>query len=96
MTQSLLYMLVAGLVYPRASAALGAGWVVTRILFCYGYITRYVQELAACHNAKLTFSTSTKPHGNGRYLGGAFWLFQAGLWGLSCAVGFKLLNGGLL
>lgn len=78
MSQTIVSMLVAGLVYPRASAALGAGWVVSRILFAYGYIT------------------SNKPHGNGRYLGVTFWGCQGGLWGLSCAVGLKLLNGGLL
>jgi hypothetical protein len=37
MSQTVLSMLVAGLLYPRASAALGAGWLISRILFCYGY-----------------------------------------------------------
>ena len=77
MPQTMLYLLAAGLGYPRASAALGVGWVASRILFAYGYIT------------------STKPHGSGRYLGVTFWFCQAGLWGLSCAVGVKLLNGSL-
>lgn len=54
MSQTLLYMLVAGLVYPRTSATLGVGWVVSRILFCYGYITRYVQKAPFCHITKLT------------------------------------------
>ncbi|ETN39385.1 uncharacterized protein HMPREF1541_05608 [Cyphellophora europaea CBS 101466] len=78
MSQTVLMMLVGGLAYPRLAAAMGAGWVLCRALFAYGYVT------------------STKPHGKGRYLGGAFWLFQAGFWGLSCAVGFKLLNGSLI
>ena len=36
--QAMISMLVAGLTYPRASAALGAGWLVSRILYAYGYI----------------------------------------------------------
>jgi glutathione S-transferase len=36
--QAMISMLVAGLTYPRASAALGAGWMVSRLLFAYGYI----------------------------------------------------------
>ncbi len=31
-------MLVAGLVYPQATAACGLGWLVSRALYGYGYI----------------------------------------------------------
>lgn len=78
MSQTMLFMLVAGLGYPRASAGLGVGWILNRILFAYGY------------------TTSTKPNGDGRYLGLGFWLCQAGLWGLTCSVGLKLLYGSLI
>lgn len=39
MSQTMMTMMVAGLSYPRVTAALGAGWVVSRILYAYGYIT---------------------------------------------------------
>lgn len=77
MSQTVMFILVAGLGYPRASAALGVGWIVSRALFCYGYVA------------------SEKPAGNGRYIGATCWLAQGGLWAMTCAVGFKLLNGGL-
>jgi glutathione S-transferase len=38
MPQAMISMLVAGLTYPKASAALGAGWLVSRMLYAYGYI----------------------------------------------------------
>ena len=30
-------MMISGLVFPRASAALGAGWLVGRLLYAVGY-----------------------------------------------------------
>jgi glutathione S-transferase len=78
MNQTIGFILIAGLVYPRASAIMGLGWVVSRIMFAYGYIS------------------SEKPHGKGRYMGASYYLFQAGLWGLACSVGFKILNGALV
>ncbi|KAE8554706.1 hypothetical protein TMatcc_005761 [Talaromyces marneffei ATCC 18224] len=39
MTQTMLFMLVAGLKYPNATAALGTAWIVFRALFAHGYIT---------------------------------------------------------
>ncbi|KAL1967868.1 hypothetical protein VTN77DRAFT_2557 [Rasamsonia byssochlamydoides] len=38
MPQTMLFTLVAGLKWPNAAAALGAGWVITRALFLYGYV----------------------------------------------------------
>ena len=38
MPQAMVSMLVAGLTYPKATAALGAGWLVSRMLYAYGYI----------------------------------------------------------
>ncbi|EHY58196.1 hypothetical protein HRR83_004943 [Exophiala dermatitidis] len=37
--QTMLYMLFAGLEYPKATAALGAGWLLCRAIYAYGYIT---------------------------------------------------------
>jgi glutathione S-transferase len=39
MPQTMLYMLVAGLKYPNATAALGTAWIVFRALYAHGYIT---------------------------------------------------------
>lgn len=39
MPQTMLYMLVAGLKWPNATAALGTAWIVFRALFAHGYIT---------------------------------------------------------
>lgn len=38
MPQTMLYILIAGLKWPTASAGLGLGWIVFRSLFAYGYI----------------------------------------------------------
>lgn len=38
MSQAMMSMLVAGLTYPKTSALLGAGWLVSRMLYAYGYI----------------------------------------------------------
>lgn len=38
MPQAMVSMLVAGLTYPRATAILGVGWLVSRMLYAYGYI----------------------------------------------------------
>jgi glutathione S-transferase len=38
MPQAMVSMLVAGLTYPKVTAALGVGWLVGRILYAYGYI----------------------------------------------------------
>ncbi|RMZ90724.1 hypothetical protein DV736_g2053, partial [Chaetothyriales sp. CBS 134916] len=38
MPQTMLTMLVGGLSYPRAVAYLGVGWIISRVLFAYGYI----------------------------------------------------------
>ncbi|EXJ89535.1 glutathione S-transferase [Capronia epimyces CBS 606.96] len=38
MPQTMLFMLFAGLEYPRAAAALGAAWLLCRIIYAYGYI----------------------------------------------------------
>jgi glutathione S-transferase len=36
--QAMMSMLVAGLMYPNATAALGLGWLVSRVLYLYGYV----------------------------------------------------------
>ncbi len=36
--QTMMSMLVAGVMYPNATALLGVGWLVSRGLFLYGYI----------------------------------------------------------
>jgi glutathione S-transferase len=36
--QTMMSMLVAGVAYPNATAVLGAGWLVSRCLFLYGYV----------------------------------------------------------
>jgi len=38
MPQTMMYMLFAGLEYPVATAALGAGWLLFRMVYAYGYI----------------------------------------------------------
>jgi glutathione S-transferase len=38
MPQTIAYMLVAGMKWPTATAALGAAWAVSRALFAHGYI----------------------------------------------------------
>ncbi|KIV80132.1 hypothetical protein PV11_07653 [Exophiala sideris] len=38
MPQTMIMSLFAGLEYPTATAALGAGWLVFRIIYAYGYI----------------------------------------------------------
>jgi len=38
MPQTMVSTLIAGLEYPKAAAALGAGWLVFRALYAYGYI----------------------------------------------------------
>jgi glutathione S-transferase len=38
MPQAMMSMLFAGLVYPRATALLGLGWVVSRVLYAWGYV----------------------------------------------------------
>jgi glutathione S-transferase len=39
MPQTMLFILVAGLKYPQASAAIGSAWVLSRIIYTYGYIS---------------------------------------------------------
>ena len=39
MPQTMITMMVAGLTYPLATAALGIGWLAFRIIYAYGYIT---------------------------------------------------------
>jgi glutathione S-transferase len=34
----MVFVLVAGLKYPNASAAIGAAWLLCRVLYLYGYI----------------------------------------------------------
>ena len=34
----MLFTLVAGLKYPQLAAGIGAGWLVSRALFLYGYV----------------------------------------------------------
>lgn len=36
--QAMMSMLVAGVMYPNATTVLGAGWLVSRMLYLYGYI----------------------------------------------------------
>lgn len=36
--QTMMSMLVSGVVYPNATALLGAAWLVCRCLFLYGYV----------------------------------------------------------
>ena len=38
MSQTMMYMLVAGLKYPEATTVIGAAWVFFRCLYLYGYI----------------------------------------------------------
>jgi glutathione S-transferase len=38
MSQFMVSSLVAGLTYPQVTALLGAGWLVSRVLYAYGYI----------------------------------------------------------
>lgn len=38
MPQTMLFVLVAGLKYPNASAALGTVWLLSRVAFLYGYV----------------------------------------------------------
>jgi glutathione S-transferase len=38
MPQAMVSMLFAGLVYPRTTAALGLGWVVSRVIYAWGYV----------------------------------------------------------
>jgi glutathione S-transferase len=38
MSQTMAFMLFAGLQYPTASAALGVGWVISRIIYAAGYV----------------------------------------------------------
>ncbi|CRG90500.1 hypothetical protein PISL3812_07544 [Talaromyces islandicus] len=38
MSQTMLYILVAGLKWPQASAVIGSAWVISRIVYTYGYI----------------------------------------------------------
>ncbi|EED21870.1 glutathione S-transferase, putative [Talaromyces stipitatus ATCC 10500] len=39
MPQTILYMLIAGLKWPNATAALGTAWIVFRALYAHGYVT---------------------------------------------------------
>ncbi|EXJ95484.1 glutathione S-transferase [Capronia coronata CBS 617.96] len=39
MPQTMLYMLFAGLEYPKATFAVGTAWLICRAIFAYGYIT---------------------------------------------------------
>lgn len=39
MPQTIAMLLFAGLFYPRATPALGLLWVLSRILYAYGYVT---------------------------------------------------------
>lgn len=39
MPQTMAFMLFAGLEYPTATTALGVGWLLSRILYAFGYIT---------------------------------------------------------
>ena len=66
-------LLFAGLFYPLASPLLGLVWVVSRVIYAYGYVT------------------SDKPEGRGRSYGGAFWLAQLGLIGLSVSAALSML-----
>ncbi|OKL60958.1 hypothetical protein UA08_03663 [Talaromyces atroroseus] len=50
MPQTIAYMLVAGLKWPNASAALGAAWVVSRALYAHGYITSTKPNGSGRHN----------------------------------------------
>jgi glutathione S-transferase len=36
--QTMLSMVISGLVYPNATIALGLGWYVSRVLYLYGYV----------------------------------------------------------
>jgi len=38
MPQTIILLLVAGLKYPQATALLGVGWVIGRVLYLYGYV----------------------------------------------------------
>ncbi|KAH8695996.1 putative glutathione S-transferase [Talaromyces proteolyticus] len=38
MSQTMLYILVAGLKWPRATTAIGLVWLVSRMAYAYGYI----------------------------------------------------------
>jgi glutathione S-transferase len=72
--QTMMYMLVAGLEYPNATAGLGVGWLVCRVLYLYGYVYQ------------------DKKAGSGRYLGVAYHIAQAGLWGLVGAMALKIIS----
>jgi glutathione S-transferase len=36
--QTMMSMLVAGVMYPNATAVLGAAWLAARVLYLYGYV----------------------------------------------------------
>ena len=36
--QTIISMLVSGLLYPNATAILGLGWFISRVLYLYGYV----------------------------------------------------------
>jgi glutathione S-transferase len=44
MPQTMVSMLIAGLEYPRATAALGLAWTVARGLYALAYVTRNGQR----------------------------------------------------
>lgn len=77
MPQSMLCMLFCGLFHPRATTWLGGIWLVGRILYAYGYIYGSGQD--------------EQGKGKGRMIGGAFWIGQLALIGLSVYVGLGLL-----
>lgn len=91
------YCLVAGLVYPRAAAISGLGWVACRLLFAYGYVRLDVIGSTTETHVLIVarYITSPKPDGRGRYLGSGYYLFQIALWGMALTVGGKLIRGTL-
>jgi len=72
-------MLLSGLRYPVAAAALGGVWLVSRIAYAVGYTSKSEKNVA----------------GKGRYnppFGGLFWLCQLGFFGMVVKGGVDLIR----
>ncbi|KAJ5084199.1 glutathione S-transferase [Penicillium alfredii] len=66
-SQTMLCTLVAGLKYPELAAGIGSVWVLSRVMFLYGYV----------------YSGQAQGKGRFNKGGPVFWLAQGALWGLA-------------